>query len=110
LPAKKRIGSIRRRAVSAAGVIAALAIAAPVAGASAAPHRMLPFAGAPFLPGIAGLPAVPAVPVPPVPLPFIGPAGAAVAIGPTVIGDVFNGGTTVVVSNSAAVGSTNGSP
>jgi hypothetical protein len=48
----------------------------------------------------------------PVPLSFVGPAigSIGVAIGPTVIGSVFNGGTTVVVSSSPAVGSTIGSP
>jgi hypothetical protein len=68
----------------ATGVIAALAIAAPVAEASAATPREVP---------------------------FFGPtAGVAVAIGPTVIGSVFNGGTTVVVSTSPALGSVNFSP
>jgi hypothetical protein len=86
LPTNRRIGPIRRRAVSAAGVIAALAIAAPVAEASAATPRAVPFS-------------------------FFGPwAGAALAIGPTVIGDAFNGGTTVVVSTAPAVGTTNFSP
>jgi hypothetical protein len=33
-----------------------------------------------------------------------------VAIGPTVIGDVFNGGTTVVVSTGPGLGNTIGSP
>jgi hypothetical protein len=98
---------IRRRAVSAAGVIAALAIGAPVSEASAAtPFQLAGFHPPSFhLPAIANLPAVA-----PVPFPFVGPVGAAVAIGPTVIGSVFNGGTTVVVSNSPAVGSTNFSP
>jgi hypothetical protein len=67
----------------ATGVIAALAVAAPVAEASAA-----------------------------TPLAVVEPSAGlvAVAIGPTVIGSVFNGGTTVVISTSTAFGSVIGSP
>jgi hypothetical protein len=77
------------------GVIAALAIAAPVAQASAATPVAVP------LP--AGLPAFIA--------PLLASAGPSrpVAKGPTVIGSVFNGATTVVVSTSPAAGSVHGS-
>jgi hypothetical protein len=91
----------------AAGVIAALAIAAPVAEASADPAGVVP------LPAIGGLPAVggwlAGFPGYTLPAGLVGP-GAVVAKGPTVIGSVANGGTTVVVSNGLAVGNTVGSP
>jgi hypothetical protein len=81
-----------------AGVIAALAIAAPVAAASADTPLPIPASALATLPAINTLS-------------FADPSqGVAVAIGPTVIGDVFNGGTTVVVANGSAVGSTNNSP
>jgi hypothetical protein len=97
---------MRRRAASAAGIIAALAIAAPVAGATAATPA-LPVLPVPTLPAVGGLPAFT-----PAPLSFVGPAVGAVgvAIGPTVIGSVFNGGTTVCVSTVASACSTNASP
>ena len=112
----RRITRMTRRAVSAAGVITALAVAAPLAQASAAtpvvplpPSALAALGSLPAFGSIPGLGSLPAFD--PVPLSFVGlPIGAGVAIGPTVIGDVFNGGTTVVVSNSPAVGSTNGSP
>jgi hypothetical protein len=95
---------MRRRAASAAGVITALAIAAPIAAPVAEASAATPaFA----------LPALPAAPAfAPVPLSFVGPAVGAVgvAIGPTVIGSVFNGGTTVCVSAVFAACSTNASP
>jgi hypothetical protein len=83
----------------ATGVITAVAIAAgPVAQASAA----TPAVAVPVLAGIPGVPAY---------LPALLETGAAaIAKGPTVVGDVFNGGVTVVVSTSPALGSTNGSP
>jgi hypothetical protein len=99
-------------AVAAAGVLI------PAAGASAAP---VPFA-VPSLPALslpaAGLPAagLPALPAFTFPAAGFSPAltfqGPQVAIGPTVIGSVFNGGTAVVVSNDPPVGSGNviGSP
>jgi hypothetical protein len=97
---------MRRRAVSTAGVIAALAIAAPVAGASAATPRAIP-----HLPAIANLPAVDGFGGFGGFGGYGGPwAGVAVAIGPTVIGSVFNGGTTVVVSTAPAAGAVNASP
>jgi hypothetical protein len=116
MPIKSRIGLLRRRAVLAAGVIAALAIAAPVAEASAQTPA-LPLSGSGWFPGTGD---------------FAGYGGAgfggagfggagfggfgfgtpvsALAMGPTVIGDVFNGGTTVVVSTSPAQGNTIASP
>ena len=94
-----------RRAVSAAGVITALAVAAPLAQASAAtPVVPLPPSA------LAALGSLPAFN--PVPLSFVGPSvgSIGVAIGPTVIGSVFNGGTTVCVSTVATACSTNASP
>jgi hypothetical protein len=101
---------MKRRAVSAVSVIAALAIAAPVGQASAAQptKAALPaLGGLPDLGGFGGLGvgAFPAFDLPP--LSFVGPQ---VAIGPTVIGSVFNGGTTVVVSTEPAQGNTVASP
>jgi hypothetical protein len=95
------MGRKTRRAVSAAGVVSALAVAAPIADAGAA----TPAWGA-------GLPAFHPPAFAPVPLSFVGPSVGFVAsaIGPTVIGSVFNGGTTVVVSTSPAAGSVIGSP
>jgi len=94
-------------AVAAAGVLI------PAAGASAAP---VPFP-VPSLPALslpaAGLPALPAFTVPATGFaPALTFQGPQVAIGPTVIGSVFNGGTAVVVSNDPPVGSGNviGSP
>jgi hypothetical protein len=91
----------------AAGVIAGLAIAAPVAEASADPAPTVP------LPAVGGLPALggwlAGFPGYAVPAGLVGP-GAILAKGPTVIGSVANGGTTVVVSNGLAVGNTIGSP
>jgi hypothetical protein len=107
MPIKSHVGLLRRRSVLAAGVIAALAIAAPVAEASADPTPVVP------LPAVAGLGALggwlggfPGYAVPPG---LVGP-GAILAKGPTVIGSVANGGTTVVVSNGLAVGNTVASP
>jgi hypothetical protein len=96
----RRTSPIKRRAALAAGVIAALAIAAPVAGASADTTVSVP------LPPYASLPA------------FLGPLLAAagpatqiaVAHAGASIGNVFNGGTTVIVSTGLAAGGTNSSP
>jgi hypothetical protein len=93
----------------ATGVIAALAITGPVAGASAATPTWPAFPAYTFpsLPHIGSLPAFQ-----PAPLSFVGPSigSIGVAIGPTVIGSVFNGGTTVCVSAVATACSTNASP
>jgi hypothetical protein len=106
---KGRIGWIRRRTVAAAGLMGAMAIAAPVAEASAATSPAF------ALPPMPTLPALPAFHMPaftPGSLSFVGPAigSIGVAIGPTVIGSVFNGGTTVCVSTVASNCSTNASP
>jgi hypothetical protein len=66
----------------ATGVITALAIAAPVAEASAATPRAF------FRPAV----------------------GLVYAQGPTLIADVFNGGTLAVISTSPAFGTVIGSP
>jgi hypothetical protein len=82
----------------------ALAIAGPVAGAGAA---------VPAFPALGALPALPTLPAfHPAALSFVGPSVGAigVAIGPTVIGSVFNGGTTVCVSALTSACSTNASP
>jgi hypothetical protein len=89
-----------------AGVVAALAIAAPVAEASAATPRAVPFPAFAFAfvpayiqPALAGL------------LSSVGPStSVAAAYGGLALNDVLNGGTTVVVSTSPAVGSVNASP
>jgi hypothetical protein len=91
---KVRRPNLIRRYTALATAITALAIGAPATEATAA---------AP-LTTVASLPAINALSFDPT----VG--GVAVAIGPTVIGDVFNGGTTVVVSNTSAVGSVNYSP
>jgi hypothetical protein len=92
--------------------------AAVVAGA------LIPAASASAAPGPLAVPSLPAFSLPAGGLPPLGafPAGGfapaltfqgpQVAMGPTVIGSVFNGGTAVVVSNDPPVGSGNviGSP
>jgi hypothetical protein len=112
---KRRTGWIRTRAAAAAAVVAALAIAAPVAEASAATSPAVSLPTLPALPALPTLPALPAFQVPPFTpgsLSFVGPSigSIGVAIGPTVIGSVFNGGTTVCVSTVASNCSTNASP
>jgi hypothetical protein len=100
---------MKRRAVAAVSAIAALALAAPVAApanaATPSAQRLPVLPAAPALGGFGGLGALPAFDLPP--LSFVGPQ---VAIGPTVIGSVFNGGTTVVVSTEPAQGNTIASP
>jgi hypothetical protein len=95
---------LRRGAVWAAGVVAALAIAAPVAEASAAKPRAIPFPVMSVLPAFIQ-PTIAHI------LSSVSPGTpvAVAAAGPG-IDDIFNGGTTVVVSTSSAVGSVNGSP
>jgi hypothetical protein len=98
MSAVRRTREIKRRAFCAAAVVAALATAGPVAEASAATPA-LQAATSPTLASIGGLEA----------LPFIY-GGATYAKGPTVIGDAFNGGTTVCVSTAASACSTNAAP
>ena len=88
--------------LAALGAVGAAGALVPVAGASAAPAAL------PVLPHLPPF-ALPAGGFTPAGLLFQGPQ---VAIGPTVIGSVFNGGTAVVVSNDPPVGSGNviGSP
>jgi hypothetical protein len=85
------MNTTRRYAAALAGVAAVLAIAAPITDASAATTPA----------------AVPEFPLPDfdgVPPSFVGPpAGSmAVAVGPTIIGAVFNGPTVVQVANAPA--------
>lgn len=91
MTSKRRTSRITRRAVSAVAVITALASAASVAEASAATNP-LPISA---LPGLANLPAFTFSP-----LQFNFPA-ARIAQGGNVIGQTFNGGTTVCVSPTA---------
>jgi hypothetical protein len=105
---KRWKGRIGRRVVAAAGVISVIAVAAPVGAASADTPNLAGLPALPALPAFSGLPAFT-----PVPLSFVGPSIGilGVAIGPTVIGSVFNGGTTVVVGVGPGIGgSTNASP
>jgi hypothetical protein len=113
MPIDSRNGLLKKRAVWATGVIAALAVAAPVAAASAdpTPAPSLPalgdlpaFGELPAfgqLPAIDGLPALEPVTVTP-------PSIPGVAVGATVIGAVTNGPTAVCVSPVSCV--TNTSP
>jgi hypothetical protein len=94
----RRLSAASRPVALATGVIAALAIAAPGAEASAATPVSVP------LPAFADIPAF----VAPL-LSSLGPSSR-VAMAGTAIGDVFNGGTTVVVSAGPVAGSTNASP
>lgn len=82
-PKHRRPSSIRRRAALATAAITALAIAAPVAQAGAA----TPTAGLQTSASSAGS-----------------------AIGPTLSGNAFNGGTVVVTSPSSATGTVIDSP
>jgi hypothetical protein len=96
----------KRHAAAAAGVLSALAVAAPIAGGGAATRPTA-------FPAFAPLPAFSSWPAfHPVPLSFVGPSigFVGVAIGPTVIGSVFNGATVVQVVNGPAGSSVIGSP
>ena len=106
--------SLKRLApMTAVTAAVAAGVLIPAAGASAAPAKL----AVPSLPALAlpagGLPALPAFAFPAGGFaPTLGFQGPQVAIGPTVIGSVFNGGTSVVVANDPPVGSGNviGSP
>jgi hypothetical protein len=104
------------RRLAALAAVGTVGILAPVASASAAPAAFpIPSLPAFSLP-TTGLPALPALPAFTLPAGGFAPAltfqGPQVAIGPTVIGSVFNGGTSVVVANEPPVNSGNviGSP
>jgi hypothetical protein len=88
-----------RYAAALAGVAAALAIAVPITDASAA-TTPADVPGFP-LPAFAGVPPS-----------FVGPPEGTpeVAVGPTVIGTVFNGGTIVQVVNGPTFASVDGAP
>jgi hypothetical protein len=93
--------------------LTAAAVLIPAAGASAAPAAL----PVPSLPAFSwpatGLPALPAFTLPAGGfVPSLGFQGPQMAIGPTVVGSVFNGGTSVVVANEPPVNSGNviGSP
>jgi hypothetical protein len=114
----------KRSTAALAGVLGAFALSAPVAGAATWPSFAgfsLPAFTAPStasLPAFGSLPAfsLPASGTLPafqgVPLTFVGPSVGfvGVAIGPTVIGSVFNGATVVQVVNGPAGSSVIGSP
>ena len=93
MPTNRPLSSIRRRAALVTGAIAALAIATPVADASAAPSVTVP------LPPIAGVPAYIEV-----------PSSGLLAYAGQSIGNVFNGGTVVCVSTQPSACSVNTSP
>ena len=109
------MSSTKRSLAALASLVGALAIVAPITTASAAttpaalPAFSLPTFKLPTfnLPAYGGLPAFGGGG-----FSFVAPAlgCVCVAIGPTVIGSVFNGGTTVVVSTGPAAGSVIGSP
>jgi hypothetical protein len=102
--------------LAALAAVGAVGVLVPVASASAATTPATPAFRLPSLPALpaANFGALPAVQLPAGALPSAGLAfqGPQVAIGPTVIGSVFNGGTSVVVSNEPPVNSGNviGSP
>jgi hypothetical protein len=103
--------SLKRLAPVAA--LTAAAVLVPAAGASAAPAAL----PVPSLPAFSwpatGLPALPAFTLPATGFtPGLGFQGPQMAIGPTVVASVFNGGTSVVVANDPPVNSGNviGSP
>jgi hypothetical protein len=103
MPINSRIGLLRRRAVWATSVIAALALAAPIAEASADPTPALSLLALGELPAFGELPAIDGLPaLTPVSFPSI----PGVAVGATVVGTVTNGGTTVCVSPVSCVANT----
>jgi hypothetical protein len=96
-----RISQIRRRAAVATGIIAALAIAEPVSAAPADTPPVVPAAAVAVLPAFLA-PLVSS----------LGPVARPLAFakGPTVVGSVVNGGTTVCVSAGTTTCSTNAAP
>jgi hypothetical protein len=112
----------KKRSAAVAGILGALAVGVPVGTASAATTPTLPAFQLPSfhlpsfqLPSSSQLPSTTGFTFPAfsgVPLTFAGPSVGfvGVAIGPTVINSVFNGGTLVIVSNGPAGGSVIGSP
>ena len=98
-PKPRHRGPICTPVALATGVITALAIAAPVADASAATPHAVPLRASASLTAINPPPA------------SVVRSGdhAAVAIGPTLSGDVFNGATVIVTSPSSVVGAVVGS-
>lgn len=101
----------KRCTAALAGVLGALALGAPGAGAATLPT----LAGLPAFtpPSAASLPAFAPLPAfAGVPGSFVGPSVGfvGVAIGPTVIGSVFNGATVVQVDNGPAGSSVIASP
>ena len=101
--------------LAAVGAVGAVGVLVPVASASAATTPTLPAFALPRVPALpAG--AYGALAASRLPAGGFAPAltfqGPQVAIGPTVIGSVFNGGTSVVVANEPPVNSGNviGSP
>jgi hypothetical protein len=120
LPNTRRPSPTRRRVAFATGLVAALAIAAPVADASTSTEASAPPSVVVSLPDMAGLQASiqqllasvgvsgPAVVISG-DIPYAGPLSPGPVVkAPTVSGTVFHGPTTVVVSPSPAVGITNG--
>ena len=107
---RRRTRQIRKFTVTAVCVGSVLGAGLPAAEASAATTPLSPVAAG----QIPSLPSLQPVNLPaftPGSLSFVGPSSSAsVAIGPTVIGSVFNGGTTVCVSTVASNCGTVASP
>jgi hypothetical protein len=101
--AMRCMSPIQRRTVCAVVVTTALAVAAPAGPASASAPAVPASATLAAIASLVGLPSAAVDPFP------IGGPLTTVARGPTVIGDTFNGGTTVCVSTAGAACSTNGS-
>ena len=105
MAARRTIRRMAGCAVSAACVIAALTVTAPMHGTNAATlTALVPAAGLGLGGGDGLLPFAGG-------LPFAGPSlgGINVAIGPTIIGAIINGGATVT-TGQGSVGATIGSP
>ena len=106
-PVGRRLTSTRR-GIAAAGIVAALGVTVP-AGAARAQTPVVPplstMPSAPLLPPAATALAEAALAAPPAVVQW--PVGGQFARGPTLIGDVFNGGGVAVVSNGGALNSGN---